>query len=79
MKKRKIFLSYFLNFFITRRINANKKKIAPTIKKPNLIVADNDAIKGTNDANAGVSLSMMSKFMFSIMSKIPAIIGVKLM
>lgn len=58
--------------------NAIKKKIAPTNKNPNLIVADIEAINGTNDAKFGVSLSMISKLMFSIKSKIPARIGVRL-
>jgi len=60
------------------RTNATKKKIAPTIKNPNLIVAETEAINGTNDAKYGVSLSMISKLIFSIKSKTPATIGVRL-
>ncbi len=61
------------------RTNATKKKIAPTIKNPNLIVAEIEAINGKNDAKFDGSLSMTSKLMFSITSKIPATIGVRLM
>ena len=61
------------------RINATKKDIAPTIKNPNLIVAEIEVINGTKDAKSGVMLSMISKLIFSIKSKIPATIGVRLM
>lgn len=60
-------------------IKAIKKEITPTNKNPNLTVADIDAINGTTDAKFGVSLSMISKLIFSIKSKIPAISGVRLM
>ena len=61
------------------RTNATKKNIAPTIKNPNLIVAEIEVINGTKDAKSGVMLSMISKLIFSIKSKIPATIGVRLM
>ena len=58
--------------------NAIKKKIAPTNKNPNFIVADIEASNGTNSSKFGFSLSMISKLIFSIKSKIPAKIGVRL-
>jgi len=61
------------------RTNATKKNTAPTIKNPNLIVAEIEVINGTKDAKSGVMLSMISKLIFSIKSKIPATIGVRLM
>ena len=54
-----------------------KKKIAAMNKNPNLSVAAIEAIKGTNEAKFGVSLSMISKLIFSITSKIPATTGVR--
>ena len=58
--------------------SATKKKTAPINKSPNLIVADNEAINGTKEAKFKDSLNMINKLMFSIKSKIPAKMGVKL-
>ena len=61
------------------KTKTTKKNIAPTNRKLNLINAVIEAIKGTIDAKLVVSLSMIKRFTFSTMSKIPAIKGVRLM
>lgn len=56
---------------------ATKKKAIPKISTLNLIKAIKEARNGTNDENVGAVSNMTSKLIFSIISKIPARIGAK--
>ena len=66
----------YLNFLMVMIISATIKKIIAMNSKLNLIVAHNEAINGLNDHMNASLVSINSKFIFSITSKIPAMKGI---
>ena len=63
---------------IMNAIRATKKKAIPINSSPNLIHADKEARNETKADRLGAVLSNINRLIFSITSKIPLIIGVKL-
>ena len=63
---------------IMNAIRATKKKPIPINSNPNLIPADKEAKTETKIDRLGAVLSNINRLIFSITSKIPLNIGVKL-